>query len=815
MIKKIKSTKNKQQLQREVEHYQQALRQKPNSAELYFQLALVLHKLGKLHDAQKSYQQTITLNPDNARAYFQLGLIDHQAGQLEAAVANYRQAIARQPDYIEAYSNLGSALAGQKKYPEAVVVYQQALLKKPLWATLHNNLGQVFYLQGKLADAIDAYKRAIELEPKMILAYQNLGKLWLQQQNPTEAVKCFERVITLQPNKIIAYSDCAVASINQGKLEQAMAYLKKAIALEPEFITAYCQRISQLREDDLLERAQIACINFLMALQQKVKLEYVSYYLWLTYIYLGEVLAAYGNYQKAEKYYQKALQIKRDEAKLYLRLGDCLAQQQRWQAAINIYHRGLIVAPNHPQLIFHLASTLEKQGSFQQAIDYYEQLTSSQVKITGISPLANLFPRELSLLPQGIYPTTADWLQASSANTQLQGLDYAEVTWDISPSSPFFSLSDSDSDFSCGGLACANCMGKLIGYFQPIQVTRGVYRVSETAKLPIPPPKTFTVTIPEGRAWVVPQENDWMICNTLGIISPDGYLLGDLSRFAPWYLPGCQKHDLDNHSLLQATLVPPLEKIEGTTAMLTTLSGHIYYHWLIDLLPRIEILRRSGQDLAEIDWFVVNSLRLPFQRETLQLLGIPMSKIIESDRHPHLQAKRLIVPSFPGHLDWVSQATVTFLRDTFLAKINQSNSDSPRRIYITRRGSKHRQIINEAQVSQILTQFGFIIVSLEKLAFLEQIKLFANANAIVAAHGSGLTNIVFCQEGTQIVEIFSPNYLRTDYWMISQQLKLQHYYIKGERFQSYFLRKLMYQTPLTEDILVNINALYRILSLLT
>ena len=97
------------------------------------------------------------------------------------------------------------------------------------------------------------------------------------------------------------------------------------------------------------------------------------------------------------------------------------------------------------------------------------------------------------------------------------------------------------------------------------------------------------------------------------------------------------------------------------------------------------------------------------------------------------------------------------------------------------------------------------------MSVLEQVAIFVNAEIVVSPHGSGLTNLVFCSPKTKVVELFSPNYLRTDYWMISQQLKLQHYYLVGQNFNCPSLRNLMYQNALTEDILVNIDSLKLIL----
>ncbi|OZH55086.1 hypothetical protein AFK68_06815 [Hydrocoleum sp. CS-953] len=88
-----------------------------------------------------------------------------------------------------------------------------------------------------------------------------------------------------------------------------------------------------------------------------------------------------------------------------------------------------------------------------------------------------------------------------------------------------------------------------------------------------------------------------------------------------------------------------------------------------------------------------------------------------------------------------------------------------------------------------------------------QIATFAHAKIIVAPHGSGLTNIVFCNPGTKVIELFSPHYLRYYYWHISQLLGLEHYFLIGETFSCYPIRNIMYESSLVEDILVNLDSL--------
>ena len=189
--------------------------------------------------------------------------------------------------------------------------------------------------------------------------------------------------------------------------------------------------------------------------------------------------------------------------------------------------------------------------------------------------------------------------------------------------------------------------------------------------------------------------------------------------------------------------------------------------------------------------------------------------MIESDHTPHIRAEELLVPCYAGHLDWVPPSSMDFLREKLH---NNKGSEPPlakglsnKRIYVSRSSAKYRHIFNEDAVLNLLSQYGFVSVALETLSVAQQATLFSQAEAIVGAHGSGLANLVFCSPGTTVVEMFSPNYLRTDYWMISQYLQLHHYYLVGESFPFHPLRQLMYPSGLTEDFSVDINALRSLL----
>jgi len=850
-------------------HYRKTLELKPDWAEVHYNLGNVFHKQGNLLGAIDCYRKAIALKPNYLLACYNLAVVLDENNQLAAAIDTYRLTIAKQPDYVEAYSNLGVLLLKDDRPAEAIEIYQQAIEIKPDWATLHNNLGQA--LQGKNPDrAIASYLRAIELEPDMVLAHYNLGKAWQLQGEHSAAVACFDRVLELNPQHISGCTDAGFSLMVLGQIAEAMPYFRQAIALRPDFVEAY-RRLGEIRqtaavEDDELSRAIAACDRFLAALMGRMKEEgrgkkeegrekkeegrgkkeegrgkkeeerlitdsplpmpnaqcpmpnaplpiaEICDNLAAIYLHLGNALAEYGGAESAIAYYQKALQINPKNPELYWRMGNCLVQQKRLNAAIAVYHMALTIQPAIPQVYVELAKVLEKQGRWQRAIDYYQKVLELQsCGYTQLSQTGNSLAIATTAiaLPQGIYLSTWDWL----VNAKLDAGNYVEIVWQADKANaenlansqlPIAHSQLANSD--CGGLTCGLCLQRISKWFDPVHLGWGVCRLSNSQPIPVDAPKTFVAQIPDGRVWIVPQQNYWLISKAIAVITPDNYLLADVSRDYPGFLPGCEKHDVRKHSVFNLESFPPLKQIDGSVAVLSGLSGNVYFHWMVDVLPRIELLRRSGRDLAEIDWFLVNSCQHEFQRESLRILGIPEEKVLESDRIPHIQATELIVPSFAGYLGWPPGWAIDFLRREFLKGIIPS-SNYPKRIYISRSKARYRRVLNEEDVVEVLAESGFVSILPESMSLAEQIAHFYHAEVIVAAHGSGLTNTIFCKSGTKIIELMSPHYISHYYWGSSQYLQLEHYFLAGEAFECYPIRQLMYQNSLTEDILVNLSSL--------
>ena len=91
-----------------------------------------------------------------------------------------------------------------------------------------------------------------------------------------------------------------------------------------------------------------------------------------------------------------------------------------------------------------------------------------------------------------------------------------------------------------------------------------------------------------------------------------------------------------------------LRNLNGIVLSLLTGGGgnDNYWHWLYDVLPRLELCEKS-LDLELVDYFLLPNLKKKFQIETLNELNIPQHKLLSSEKFRHIITSELIVTDHP------------------------------------------------------------------------------------------------------------------------------------------------------------------------
>jgi len=240
--------------------------------------------------------------------------------------------------------------------------------------------------------------------------------------------------------------------------------------------------------------------------------------------------------------------------------------------------------------------------------------------------------------------------------------------------------------------------------------------------------------------------------STVGVVDQGNHLIPEVS--IEWGTPS------ELHWTLRRLILPRREMLRGQTLLLASTGGETYFHWMTDVLPRINLILRAGHQLAKFDHILVTGTKKPFQKETLLAAGIPLNRCrILGPKTKGYYCENLTLPSLPSTTGVVPSGTVDYLKKLFPVE----HPPAKRKIFVGRADAKHRILQHESEICRQLALRGFEAYECEGKSVAEQARLFQSAETIVAAHGAALTNLVFCEPGTTVLELFSPKYVNPCY----------------------------------------------------
>jgi capsular polysaccharide biosynthesis protein len=196
-------------------------------------------------------------------------------------------------------------------------------------------------------------------------------------------------------------------------------------------------------------------------------------------------------------------------------------------------------------------------------------------------------------------------------------------------------------------------------------------------------------------------------------------------------------------------------RLAGRHVSLMSLWADGFFHWIFNCLPRLAVLRASG---VEYDSLIVPRNLRRFHRETLALLGIDEAKLTPYAGE-HVEAEELVWVAPLSPLNSPTTFLIRWLRDA-LGGEPAAGREQSRLLYVSRRGGT-RKAANEQELFAALEPLGFEFVLPEDHAFADQIRLFAQAKALVGPHGSQFVNGIFSRR-LSVLECFQPahvNYL--------------------------------------------------------
>ncbi|MCQ2607427.1 MAG: glycosyltransferase family 61 protein [Bacteroidales bacterium] len=203
-----------------------------------------------------------------------------------------------------------------------------------------------------------------------------------------------------------------------------------------------------------------------------------------------------------------------------------------------------------------------------------------------------------------------------------------------------------------------------------------------------------------------------------------------------------------------------------------------YSFWMTSSLVRLQMLYDLGKDFILLypeEWDT-----LPFVQATLRTF--PKLKIERIPAGIHVQVPHLLLPEvrpFTACLNeqdikQVAKHICEFYKNDIAEIIN-----TPKKIFVNRKKANCRKIDNETQIKPIFEKYDFVEIDFDDMTLVEQIAYTRNAEQIVMLHGAGMTNVMFANPGTKILELMheytDPCTYRFIYWFLSVQNQCDYF----------------------------------------
>lgn len=339
----------------------------------------------------------------------------------------------------------------------------------------------------------------------------------------------------------------------------------------------------------------------------------------------------------------------------------------------------------------------------------------------------------------------------------------------------------------CRAVAIAPALGRWLAFFpKPMGMIEGADRVLADEKRPIPAPdladdlgfltqcferdtKAPDARLPDGlyvgRRTVI-FEKPWIDATTASVLLPN------IGRTV------MVRGETPNWNAISARPGRPRVTVEGRA--FAPLATSNYFHLLVENGIRLIDLLESGL----IGDQPLTIAKRADRSAVEAALYDGLAKLYMGVSIRHVPDRALVLPDeavahFPpdNYWEWppVTREHADVLGEVFDAVYGaEATANGPRGLYLSRAGAKLRSPINENELEAKLDIAGAPVFIASDANHPEQIARFRAARVVVAVHGAGLTNILFCAPGTKIIEIFPRNFVKSTYWRLAQVLGLEH-----------------------------------------
>lgn len=169
----------------------------------HYGMGHALASQGKLKEAVEHFEEAVRIRPDKATLYNDLGRALAGQGEFKESISVFLRAVRMKPYYPNAHYNLGIAMVAQGMYNVAVEHFSEALRLNPNFIILQNNTvknklighfkqGNIYESRSELSKAIEQYKKVLSIQPEYLPALRKLAKVYSTEGEYDKALSLYK-----------------------------------------------------------------------------------------------------------------------------------------------------------------------------------------------------------------------------------------------------------------------------------------------------------------------------------------------------------------------------------------------------------------------------------------------------------------------------------------------------------------------------------------------------------------------------------------------------------------------------------------------
>ncbi len=378
----------------------------------YINIANVKNLLGDYNGAIEAYNKFLNAYPNNLEGQSAIANIYLEKKEYDKAIENFALALRNNPKEFRDYSNYGLALLRSGDLTKAELAFKSAVGVNKNDSMSWANLGIVQMKKDNLADAEYSFRHALELDNDLDAIRCDYASLLAMKNQTDNAIQQYKIFISKYPESVNGYVGLASIYTKKGDYNSASKVLEKARQINPDDMKLKFELAKSHQNDAQFENAlkdynnilltdktnAVALYNKAVVLSELGKyqeasniynqlLKYEKDTLLANNIYISDIqndmtdnqikyaksLYGAGEYKKAKAVYEKLLETKKDDYRIYSGLADCCLSLGMNLYAKNYFEQAIQLDNTDSNALVHYAQALYQLKEYDTAIAVLEK----------------------------------------------------------------------------------------------------------------------------------------------------------------------------------------------------------------------------------------------------------------------------------------------------------------------------------------------------------------------------------------------------------------------------------------------------------